>query len=80
MKKVVLVETKTLEAVKEFAAGLKSAEDMVDMVLEAARLERTPRQPMSLDKLQSIMAYAVGGLGLILGAAVLITLIICLNI
>ena len=50
MKKVVLNTEETLKAVEDFVQGLNSAEDMVDKILKAARLERNPKSKKEIGR------------------------------
>lgn len=76
MKKIVLIESETAKAVEEFAARLNNAENLVDKILQAARLERTPANP---DLIRSRMGYRLAALSVICTTVILITFIIFLN-
>lgn len=76
MKKIVLIESETAKAVEEFAAGLNSAENLVDKVLRAARLER---YPTNTEFIKSRMAYRLASLAVICATIVLIAFIIVMN-
>lgn len=66
MKKIVLMEADTLKAVEEFAAGLESAEQLVDKVLSAARIQRTERQPISHENLCALLVAGCVALAILL--------------
>lgn len=60
---------------KEVVKGIEESEKRVDEVLKAGRLERHEKEPMSMERLTLILNYAMGGVGMILGFAVLIYII-----
>lgn len=51
---------------EEFIRRIETIEKDVDRVLKAARLKRHPRDPMSKERLEMILGYAIGALGMIL--------------
>lgn len=59
MKKVVLNTEETLKAVEDFVQGLDSAEDMVDKILKAARLQRSPKNPKDYEFIMRIVELAL---------------------
>lgn len=79
MKKIVLIESETAKAVEEFAASLNSAENLVDKVLQAARLQRHEKSPMSTELIKSMMAYGLAALATVCASAALIVFIIFIN-
>lgn len=50
----------------DFIKRLENTEKDVDRILKAARLERHEKQPMSKERLELIMTYIAGYLGMIL--------------
>jgi len=59
LKKVVLNTEETLKAVEDFVQGLNSAEDMVDKILKAARLERNPKSKKDYDFIMEIIEFGL---------------------
>lgn len=80
MRKIILVKSETLKAVEEFAAGLETAEELVDKVLKAARLDRCNRDPdiakMERDKFYAALYAAVGITAIFTTGIVLLAVII----
>lgn len=79
MKKIVLIESETAKAVEEFAASLNSAENLVDKVLQASRLQRHEKSPMDPELIKSMMAYGLAALATVCASAALIVFIIFIN-
>lgn len=50
----------------EFIKRLESTEKDVDRILKAARLDRHEKEPMSKERLEMLLGYAIGALGMIL--------------
>lgn len=60
---------------KEAVKTIEKSEEMVDEVLEAGRLERHEKEPMSTERLTLLLNYLTGGVAMILGFVVLIYII-----
>ena len=51
---------------KEVVKMIKDSEKRVDEILKAARLDRHEKEPMSKDRLEMILGYGLGALGMLL--------------
>ncbi len=51
---------------EEFIKRLENTEKDVDRILKAARLDRHEKTPMSREKLEMLLTYGLGALGMIL--------------
>ena len=60
---------------KEVVKNIEESEKRVDEVLDAARLERHEREPMSIQRLMLILNYTLYGLSIVLGFVVLMYII-----
>lgn len=60
---------------EEFIKRIEDVEKNVDRVLKAARLDRHEREPMSKERLEMILNYAVGTIAMLLGFAALFMVI-----
>lgn len=51
---------------EEFIKRLENTERDVDRILKAARLDRHEKVPMSKERLEMLLGYSLGALGMIL--------------
>ena len=52
---------------EEVVKMIEESNKKVDEVLKAAKLQRVPKEPMSKDKLEMILAYVSGMVGIVAG-------------
>lgn len=51
---------------KEVVKMIEDSEKRVDEILKAARLDRHEKEPMSKERLEMILGYGLGALGMLL--------------
>lgn len=60
---------------EEFIKRIEDVEKNVDKVLKAARLERHPREPMSMERLKFVLYFIAGMFAMVMGFAALYMII-----
>lgn len=63
----------------EVVKMIEESNKKVDEVLKAAKLQRTPRQPMSQERLAMILNYIVGTVSIFLGFVLILVLMYYMN-
>lgn len=64
-----------MRSFEETVKQIEESEKNVDKVLKAGRLERHERKPMSREMIVTILNYAVGTIGMMLGFGLLYMII-----
>jgi hypothetical protein len=64
---------------EEVVKMIEESNKKVDEVLKAAKLQRTPKQPMSQERLTMILNYVVGIVAIFLGFIIILVLMYYLN-
>lgn len=64
---------------EEVVKMIEESNKKVDEVLKAAKLQRTPKQPMSQERLTMILNYVVGIVAIFLGFVIILVLMYYLN-
>lgn len=59
---------------EEVVKMIEESNRKVDEVLKAAKLQRVPKEPMSKEKLEMILAYITGIIGIMAGAFLLFSM------
>lgn len=76
MKRIVFMNESDRQGYLNYLESIKQAEEDKDEFCKAARVEKTPRQPMSLEKFYATLYAAVGIVAIVSTAAVLLAMIL----